>query len=301
MAVLENVLDYTACIFLEAIKTVSKSRRRGGESSRVATSTGAENERSPGSRDSVRLHHVHIESHTMLTRFPHALLTCFTLPLALGLAGCGAGAGNGWVTATELLSNGLNQAATLVSHDGNRSVWDQPVALAVPAFDYRHASAQLAVAPGGAASQSMGASFVSLMPQGAVACVTQLTRIRYTPPPNFNGIPGWSGADPTLPVQLYSLAWTSYWRSDLGLGQLPGSAIDGFELVANFAPREGRAFFRLDKSRFASVQDAVVCHQAPASAAWDCAAPVVTDLGSAWQLVRANLQPGAYVLVARAG
>ncbi|MEW6022510.1 MAG: hypothetical protein AB1807_10255 [Pseudomonadota bacterium] len=273
----------------------------------------------------------------MHTRFPHILLTCFTLPLALGLAGCGAGAddgeqeppallagvdsgdivdycqvdmsrpgggsgaGNGWVTATELLSNGLNQAATLVSHDGNRSVWDQPVALAVPAFDYRHASAQLAVAPGGAASQSMGASFVSLMPQGAVACVTQLTRIRYTPPPNFNGIPGWSGADPTLPVQLYSLAWTGYWRPDLGLGQLPGTPIDGFELVANFAPREGRAFFKLDKSRFASVQDAVVCHQAPASAAWDCAAPVVTDLGGAWQLVRANLQPGAYVLVARGG
>src|SRR5690349_8924398 len=46
MAVLENVLDYTACIFLEAITRMSKSRRRAGESSRVATSAEAENERS---------------------------------------------------------------------------------------------------------------------------------------------------------------------------------------------------------------------------------------------------------------
>jgi len=260
-----------------------------------------------------------------------------TLPLALGLAGCGAGAQdgpqsvpaletgadspglvdycridtsrpgggtdprNGWVNGTEWLGGGdVNQAATLVSHDGSDTLWDTQVILRVPLFDARTMPAQSASPPQFSQTLAMGTTFATLLPKGALGCVTQLTKFRYTPPPNLNAVPGWANSGLELAWQPYSFSWKSYWDPVLPTGGLPGVPVDGFEFIANFTPRQGQAVFNLDKTRFATTQGLSVCFLAPGTATWDCGTPALSDLGTVWQLTRNGMKPGAYLLVATA-
>lgn len=272
----------------------------------------------------------------MTPLFPQRMLlpALLTLPLALSLAGCGAGAqddsqpvpvlatgvdgpglveyckidtsrpgggtgaGNGWVNGTELLGGGVNQAATLVSHDGNDTLWDTQVVLRVPLFDARTMPAQSVSPPQFSQTLAMGATFPTLLPKGALGCVTQLAKVRYTPPPNLNAVPGWANSGLELTWQAYSFSWKSYWDPVLPTGGLPGVPVDGFEFIANFTPREGQAVFNLDKTRFASTQGLSVCFLAPGTATWDCGTPALSDLGTVWQLTRNGMKPGAYLLVA---
>jgi hypothetical protein len=213
--------------------------------------------------------------------------------------GGGPGAGNGWVSALERLDGGVNQAATFISHDGNRSLWERPVTLAVPLFDYRSLPAKFAFAPGFNQSQSMGTAFPTLLPKSGVGCVTQLTKVAHTPPIDLSGIPGWTGSALSgMPAEPYSMKWKSYWDGSLPLGQLSGTPVDGFEFVTNFIPGSGQSFFNVEKSRFASTAGMSICYLAPQTSRWDCATPTTADHGATWQLVRSGAKPGAYVLIA---
>jgi hypothetical protein len=139
-----------------------------------------------------------------------------------------------------------------------------------------------------------------VLPKQAVACVVQLTKIKYTPPLDLTAFPGWATSGLATPVPPYSLSWKSYWDTALPLDRLAGYPEDGFEFVSNFVAREGKSFFNLDKARFASAQGLSICYLAPKTVTWDCATPTSFDLGATWQVGRPGMQPGAYVLVSAA-
>lgn len=212
----------------------------------------------------------------------------------------GGRTGNGWVTAVETLANGINHSATLISPDGNPSVWNEWIALTVPVFDYRGVASSFGLSPNLIQTRVMGAAFPTVLPKSAVACVIQLSKITYTRPLDLSALPGWTGSAPATPSLPYSLSWKSYWDAPLPFASLPGYAVDGFEFVSNFIPREGKAYFNLQKARFASVQGLSICYLAPRTATWDCATPTIVDLGASWQVGRPGMKPGSYLLVAAA-
>jgi hypothetical protein len=77
---------------------------------------------------------------------------------------------------------------------------------------------------------------------------------------------------------------------------LPGHVIDGFELVADFAPVDATVFFYLLKSRTASPQSLSICYLAPAAGSWDCTRANATDAGNNWGVARAGAAAGVYVV-----
>lgn len=197
---------------------------------------------------------------------------------------------DGWITTFPLINNSRNHAATIVSPDGSSSAWQEPIVLTVPISDYRGVTGQFFPSGYGEPSWVMGASFPTVLPKHAVACIVQLPKLKYT-----ETLP-YTGADGNAVVAPYSLSWNSYWDATLPIGRLAGYPVDGFEFVSNFVPREGRSFFVLDKSRFASAQGLSICYLAPKTSNWDCVTPSTADIGSSWQVSRSGMQPGAYVL-----
>lgn len=241
--------------------------------------------------------------------------------LAAALSGCGAGTGDeavpaatagdddaiaaycaadkpdpsapardGWISSSPYLNDNLNNAATIVAPDGSSTAWADPIVMKVALNDYRGVSGPL-IPKGTVERWSMGASIPTLLPRRAVACTTRLSKmVRNT---QLLVQPG--GVPQT--TMTYALTWKSYWDKALPLARLNGYPVDGFEFVGNFTPRDGLAFFVLDKTKFASSTGLSICYLAPGSGNWDCATPAGTDLGYGWQLTRAGIKPGAYMLV----
>lgn len=156
---------------------------------------------------------------------------------------------------------------------------DQSIGLVSTLYDYRGMSSGVYTKPAifrqGA---RMGAYFYNSFGNQAMGCVRPLTQ--------------WASSGPN------TISWKNREGTAVPLSTLPGYAIDGFELVANFTPDSGTVLFAVPKD-FASHSDALsICKWVPGSvgSAWTCSKPSVTTSGDNWVATISGASAGSYVL-----
>lgn len=136
-----------------------------------------------------------------------------------------------------------------------------------------------------------GAQLVLDLPAGGIACVSPAAWWKANPP----------RLDPTTHAVVYDTGSTAQWASrdgtPLPLAGMPWHAVDAFELVANFAPRQGQVFFNEYKTDVADQVNVQICRLSAPSTTWDCQKPTVSDQGQSWQFALQLATPGTYVLV----
>ncbi|WP_310567447.1 hypothetical protein [Hydrogenophaga sp.] len=128
----------------------------------------------------------------------------------------------------------------------------------------------------------MGVELGSRFAAGSVGCVTGVSRVNNTG----------SEASPN-----YLLSWTSAMLTDLPVGSLPGTAVNGFEYTHNFTDKPATAVFRLSKSQLGDSSAVQICH-VNRTGAISCEAPVVTSDDQQWTFKRAITESGVYLLSA---
>lgn len=130
---------------------------------------------------------------------------------------------------------------------------------------------------------NMGVEMDSLFDAGFVGCINGVSR--------FNDNKGTE----TLVDDLHS--WVSAMLTDLPMGLIPQTAIDGFEYTHNSASKHAVAVFRIGKDALPNTSSAQICH-INAQGNVDCVVPTPTDDGSHWILKRPASASGVYVLSA---
>lgn len=130
----------------------------------------------------------------------------------------------------------------------------------------------------------MGVELDSTFAAGSVGCVTGVSRV------NNNG----TEASPN-----YLLSWTSASPTNVPVGSLPGTAVNGFEYTHNFTDKPATAVFRLSKSLLSdsSATAVQICH-VNRTGAISCEAPSVTSDDQQWTFKRAITESGVYLLSA---
>lgn len=154
--------------------------------------------------------------------------------------------------------------------------------LALPMEDLR-AVMELGYTPN-ATSDTMGVEMGSTFAAGSVGCINSVSRI------TNNG---------TEQTPNYLLSWTSAMLTNVPMGSVPDTAVNGFEYTHNFTDKPADAVFRISKSTLADTSSAQICH-INAQGSIDCVAPAVTetDNGLQWILKRPAAASGLYMLSA---
>lgn len=182
----------------------------------------------------------------------------------------------------------IYNSSSVVSAGGNTAPELGALTMTVGLTDYRGVEGSVVNSAISDPAVFMGAQLPSSMGRQSVACVSGVSRL-------VAGAPAWL---PTGPAgySLPQLSWASYWQPALPMAQLGGYHVDAFEFVSNFTPTGGTAVFTVAKSNFPATQGLSVCYLAPTGSNWDCSQPGVTDAGNYWQLTRAGLKQGVYLL-----
>lgn len=137
---------------------------------------------------------------------------------------------------------------------------------------------------------SQGVAIPDLFADKAVACVKSVSQKQ----PVF-----------TFPAELTALlntrlVWQSFAAPTVPVAQLPGYALDGFELVANFQATFGLVYFSLPVGSVGIANAISVCHMpqggAP-SGAWNCKVPTVVPFEGGVKFQIESASPGVYMLV----
>ncbi len=134
----------------------------------------------------------------------------------------------------------------------------------------------------GPTSDTMGVEMGSTFAAGSVGCINGVSRIMN------NG---------TEETPNYLLSWTSTMLTNVPVGALPDTAVNGFEYTHNFASKPASAVFRLSKSRMSDVSGVQICH-VNRNGAVDCEAPEVTGDEQQWTFRRSISESGIYMLSA---
>jgi hypothetical protein len=131
-------------------------------------------------------------------------------------------------------------------------------------------------------SGSMGVEMGSRTAVGSVACINGVSRIMN------NG---------TEETPNYLLSWTSTMLTNVPVGALPDTAVNGFEYTHNFTDKPASAVFRLSKSQMSDISGVQICH-VNRNGAVDCEAPEVTGDEQQWTFRRSISESGIYMLSA---
>jgi hypothetical protein len=129
---------------------------------------------------------------------------------------------------------------------------------------------------------TMGVEMGSFFAAGSVGCINGVSRIIN------NG---------TEQSPNFLLSWTSTILTNVPLGALPDTAVNGFEYTHNFTSKPASAVFRLSKSRMSDSSGVQICH-VNRSGAVNCEAPVVTGDDQQWTFKRSISESGIYLLSA---
>jgi hypothetical protein len=251
------------------------------------------------------------------------------LALALALTGCGGGGGNTTDTpkpaSTEMVASfnriaeycgeetrllianapagytnrllyriqrgaELQEVSNIFSVSGNDASNDLVNELKVGVNDRRGTTTGVLVGTGSATvSAGMGVQMRPTLPSGAIACVKSVS---------------WLDAQPTLPVvpgaasptPVRTLVWSSRGRVALPISTLGAYPVDGFELVGNFTPASGVAFFSVSKSQVADPSAIQICVLSNQGSTWNCGLPKISDDTNRWTFSVGAAQSGVYLL-----
>ena len=182
------------------------------------------------------------------------------------------------------------QVSALYSTGGNGSS-DQEVNMKVNFSDHRGLTTGVYVDIGAAQPAiGMGVKLLPNMPAGSIACVKSVAWLKTmaTAVQSSTSIPG------NLPER--TLVWESYEHPSLPVASLAIYPVDGFELVGNFTPRTGSAYFSVKKSDFADPSAVSICHLPGKAAIWNCTTPKITDQTVSWNFSVDDAKPGTCML-----
>ncbi|MDP3626135.1 MAG: hypothetical protein U1C47_18065 [Hydrogenophaga sp.] len=137
---------------------------------------------------------------------------------------------------------------------------------------------------------SQGVSIPDLFADKAVACVKSVSQKEpvFTFPPDPTALPS------------ARLVWQSFASPTVPVERLPGNALDGFELVANFQAFFGLVYFSIPAGVVADANTVSVCHlpqSGGASSSWNCQVPAVVPVEGGVQFQVRTTAPGVYMLV----
>lgn len=134
----------------------------------------------------------------------------------------------------------------------------------------------------GPTSDTMGVEMGSTFAAGSVGCINGVSRIMN------NG---------TEETPNYLLSWTSTMLTNVPVGELPDTAVNGFEYTHNFTSKPASAVFRLSKSRMSDSSGVQICH-VNRNGAVSCDAPEVSGDEQQWTFKRSISESGIYMLSA---
>lgn len=135
----------------------------------------------------------------------------------------------------------------------------------------------------------MGMHLVPNMPAGSIACIKSVVWLKRMPSAAQSPSPTY-----TLPER--TLVWESYAQPTVPIASLGAYPVNGFELVSNFTPRQGLAYFSVKKSNLPDANAVRICHLPGKAATWNCMTPKVTEQEDRWFFSIEASQPGTYLL-----
>lgn len=136
-----------------------------------------------------------------------------------------------------------------------------------------------------------GAVIPDLFADKSVACVKSVSQMHLLTNSSY-------GSLDSLPSAR--LVWQSFAAPIVPVEQLPGHAIDGFEMVANFQAAAGLVYFSLPTGTIADANAASICHMPQSgtyAGAWNCQAPTIVPFDGGVQFELPAARPGVYMLV----
>ena len=142
----------------------------------------------------------------------------------------------------------------------------------------------------GAVGEGMGIQLLPSLPSGGIACVKAVSWFKAVP--SFLVVPN-SYAE-QFPAR--TLFWASRDRVTLPISTLGSYPVDGFELVGNFNPASGTAFFTVPKSFVFDTSAIQICNLPNGADAWNCGLPTIRDNTDTWTFSIGAAQPGIYML-----
>lgn len=135
----------------------------------------------------------------------------------------------------------------------------------------------------------MGMHLVPNMQAGSIACIKSVAWLK-----TMTSAP--QSTSPTYTVPERTLVWESYVQPSLPIASLGAYPVDGFELVSNFTPRQGLAYFSVKKSSLPDASAVHICQLPGKATTWNCLTPKVTEQEDRWFFSIEASQPGTYLL-----
>lgn len=187
-------------------------------------------------------------------------------------------------TSVVLAANGWRPDETLAT-----------ATLHIPFRDYRSSTPVVNWVDAGFVTEENGKGVQLFLeiPPGGIACVAPAAWLLPHHTENYYN----ESLHQNVPIHYRMISWESRERTPLPVETLPGYPVDAFEMVGNYTPRSGRAFFSTIKTSVADQGAIQMCHLPVGSDTWNCKVPKVTDQGTAWFFTLDGAAPGAYVLV----
>ena len=181
-------------------------------------------------------------------------------------------------------------ASAIYSAGGSEPVNNNVANLRVSVNDWRGITTGVYVDIGySSPSTGMGVQLLPALPSGAIACVKSvswLQRVATAPtsPATINQLPE------------RTLIWSSYDKATLPISTLGAYPVDGFELVGNFSPASGVAYFSVSKGTVADATAIQICILPNTVSTWNCIVPNISDQTDHWVFSVGSAQPGTYML-----
>lgn len=135
----------------------------------------------------------------------------------------------------------------------------------------------------------MGMHLVPNMQAGSIACIKSVAWLKKMTSASQSTYPTY-----TLPER--TLVWESYAQPSLPIASLGAYPVDGFELVSNFTPRQGLAYFSVKKSNLPDASAVNICQLPGKASSWNCVKPKITEQDDRWFFSIEASQPGTYLL-----
>ena len=173
---------------------------------------------------------------------------------------------------------------------GSEAVNDIMSVLKVGVRDWRGITTGAYVDVGSALpGAGMGIQMRPTMASASIACVKSVSWLKSPP---------YSPLTPTLnsPIPERTLFWTSREQATLPIGTLGSYPVDGFELVGNFIPASGVAFFSVTKGDVADPSAIQICVLPNQGGTWSCSLPKISDDTNRWTFSVGGARPGVYML-----
>lgn len=144
-------------------------------------------------------------------------------------------------------------------------------------------------------TRSMGAQIGLNVPAGGIACVAPVAWL-LPAGTRDTGMVNPSTRQAYIET-LRTLTWASRDRTPLPVQTLPGYAVNGFEVIANYTPTAGRVYFSTAKTQVADQSVVRVCQLRDGASSWTCSVPDVSDNGTTWLFGVSGIAAGTYMLV----